>query len=79
MEEKEQQPIIERKMMNTLQLMALVAMLLTLLTGESRAFAVATAMMCSLKLVSMVIYEDSKEAIFATIYAGFAIMFFFNL
>jgi hypothetical protein len=77
--EEENKPLIERATSNTLQLMALAAMLLTLLTGNHAAFAVATAMMCALKLMAMVMYEDSKEAIFATIYAGFAIMFFFDL
>ena len=77
--EEENKPLIERAQMNTLQLMALAAMLLTLLTRNNTAFAVATGMMCGLKLMSMVMYEDSKEAIFATIYAGFAILFFFDL
>lgn len=77
--EEEKKPFIEREKMNTLQLMALVAMLLTMLTGNNIAFAIATAMMCALKLIAMVIYEDNKEAIFATIYAGFAILFFFDL
>lgn len=77
--EEEKKPFIERKKLNMLQLMAIVAMLLTLLTGHNAAFATATAMMCALKLMAMVMYEDSKEAIFATIYAGFAILFFFDL
>ena len=77
--EEEKTPFIERAKLNTLQLMALAAMLLTLLTGNHIAFAVATAMMCGLKIIAMIAYEDSKEAIFATIYAGFAIMFFFDL
>jgi hypothetical protein len=77
--EEEKKPLIERKKLNMLQLMALVAMLLTLLTGNHIAFAVATAMMCAIKLLAMVIFEDSKEAIFAAIYAGFAILFFFDL
>ena len=71
--------MIERGKMNMLQLMAVAAMLLTLLTGERTAFAVATAMLCGLKLMAMVMYEDSKEAVFAAIYAGFAILFFFDL
>ena len=77
--EEENKPFIERAQMNMLQLMALAAMLLTLLTNNNTAFAVATAMMCGLKLMAMVMYEDSKEAVFATIYAGFAILFFFDL
>jgi hypothetical protein len=77
--EEEKKPLIEREKLNMLQLMALAAMLLTLLTGNSVAFAAATAMMCGLKLMAMVMYEDSKEAIFAAIYAGFAILFFFDL
>ena len=76
---KEENPMIERGKMNMLQLMAVAAMLLTLLTGERTAFAVATAMLCGLKLMAMVMYEDSKEAVFAAIYAGFAILFFFDL
>ena len=71
--------MIERGKMNMLQLMAVAAMLLTLLTGERTAFAVATVMLCGLKLMAMVMYEDSKEAVFAAIYAGFAILFFFDL
>ncbi len=77
--EKENKPLIERKKMNSLQLMALVAMLLTFITGDKTLFATATAMVCGLKVLSMVFYEDSKEAIFATVYAGFAILFFFDL
>lgn len=77
--EEEKTPLIERGKMNMLQFMALAAMLLTLFTGNNSAFAIATAMMCVLKLIAMVVYEDSKEAIFATIYAGFAILFFFDL
>lgn len=65
--------------MNGLQFMALVAMMLTFLTSNKMLFATAVAMMCGLKLISMVIYEDSKEAVFATIYAGFAILFFFDM
>tara|TARA_R110000824_G_C15115222_1_gene667497 strand:- start:294 stop:530 length:237 start_codon:yes stop_codon:yes gene_type:complete len=76
--ENETKPLIERKKMNTLQLMALAAMLLTFFSGDKTLFATATAMMCGLKIVSMVIYEDSKEAFFATIYAGFAILFFLD-
>lgn len=68
-----------RKQMNGLQFMALMAMLLTFLTSNKMLFATAVAMMCCLKLISMVIYEDSKEAVFATIYAGFAILFFFDM
>ena len=77
--ENENTPMIDRKQMNGLQFMALAAMLLTFFTGDKALFATAVAMMCALKLVAMVMYEDSKEAIFATIYAGFAIMFFFDL
>ncbi len=76
---EENEPIIERSRMNLLQFMALIAMLLTLLTGEKIGFCVATALMCALKGISMVVYEDSKEAIFAAIYAGFAMMFFLDL
>jgi len=79
MQEENQNPIVERKKMNMLQVMALVAMLLTLLTGERTAFAVAISMLCGLKILAMVIYEDSREAFFAAVYAGFAILFFFDL
>lgn len=77
--ENETPPMIERKKLNNLQLMALVAMLLTFLTGDKALFATATAMMCGLKFLAMMMYEDSKEAFFAAIYAGFAIIFFFDL
>jgi hypothetical protein len=76
---EENKPMIERKQMNMLQFMALVAMTLTFFTGSKPLFATATAMMCVLKVISMAMYEDSKEAIFATIYAGFAILFFFDI
>ena len=77
--EEEKTPFIDRKTMNMLQLMAVAAMLLTLLTGERTAFAVATAMMCGLKLIAMSTFEDTKEAIFAAIYGGFAVYFFMEL
>lgn len=76
---EEKKPLIERKHMNALQFMALVAMLLTFLTGDKTAFAVSMIMMCTLKTAAMIIYEDSKEAIFAAIYAGFAIIFFLDM
>lgn len=77
--ENENAPLIERKQMNGLQFMALIAMVLSFLTGDRELFATTVATMCVLKLIAMVIYEDSKEAIFATIYAGFAIIFFLDL
>ena len=77
--ENENKPLMERSQLNALQLMALAAMLLTLLTGDNMLFATATAMMCGLKLLAMVWYEDSKEAFFAAIYAGFAIFFFLDM
>jgi len=77
--EEQKTPLIDRKTMNMLQLMAVTAMLLTLLTGERTAFAVATAMMCGLKLIAMSTFEDTKEAFFAAIYGGFAVYFFMEL
>jgi len=77
--EEEKTPIIDKKSMNMLQLMAVAAMLLTLLTNERTGFAVATAMMCGLKLISMATFEDTKEAVFAAIYGGLAIWFFMEL
>jgi hypothetical protein len=77
--ETENKPLMDRGQMNALQLMALVAMLLSFFTGDRMLFAVATAMMCGLKIMGMVMYEDSKEAIFAAIYAGFAIFFFLDM
>jgi hypothetical protein len=79
MEEDKKNPLIDRRQMNTLQFMALIAMLLSFLTGDKNLFATAVAMMCALKMIAMVLYEDSKEAFFAAIYAGFAIIFFFDL
>ena len=77
--ETEYTPLMERGQMNALQLMALIAMLLAFFTGDKTLFATATAMMCGLKIMGMVMYEDSKEAIFAAIYAGFAIFFFLDM
>jgi hypothetical protein len=77
--EEDKKPLIDRKSMNALQLMAVAAMLLTLLGGEKLGFAVAMAMMCGLKLISMATFEDTKEAIFAAIYGGFAVWFFMEL
>ena len=77
--EEEKTPAIDRKTLNVLQLMAVAAMLLTFLTGERTGFAVATAMMCGLKLVGMATFEDSKEAFFAAIYGGLAVWFFMEL
>jgi len=76
---EEKKPLIERGQLNALQLMALVAMLLAFFTGHKLLFATSTAMMCALKVMGMVMYEDSKEAFFAAIYAGFAILFFFGI
>jgi uncharacterized membrane protein YobD (UPF0266 family) len=77
--EEEKKHLIDRKKMNMLQFMGIIAMLLTMLTGEQTGFAVATAMMCGLKLLSMYAFEDSKEAFFAAIYGGLAIHFFMGL
>ena len=77
--ENENAPLIERKQMNYLQFMALIAMLLSFLTGDKPLFAGAVTIMCALKFIAMVMYEDPKEAIFATVYAGFAIIFFLDL
>lgn len=76
---EEKQPLIDRKTLNLLQFMCIGAMLLTLLTGNRPAFATATAMMCGLKIIAMTSFEDSKEAFFAAVYAGFAIYFFMEL
>ena len=76
---EEKKPLVERGQMNALQFMALVAMLLAFMTGHKMLFATSTATMCGLKVMGMVMYEDSKEAIFAAIYAGFAILFFLDL
>jgi len=77
--EEEKKPLIERKALNALQLMCIVAMLLTLLTGNRLGFAIGTAMMCGLKLIGMATFEDSKEAFFAAIYGGLTIYFFMEL
>ena len=77
--EEQKQPLIDRKTLNILQFMAIAAMLLTLLTGNRLGFAAGTAMMCGLKLISMASFEDSREAIFAAIYGGFAVYFFMEL
>jgi len=77
--EEEKKPIIDRKTLNILQLMGVAAMVLTLLTGERTGFAVATAMMCALKFIGMITFEDSKEAFFAAVYGGLAIWFFMEL
>ena len=77
--ENEKKPMIERAQLNALQFMALVAMLLTFFTGDKALFAVAISMMCGLKAMAMIMYEDSKEAIFAAVYAGFAIFFFLDM
>ena len=77
--EEEKPPFIDRQKMNTLQLMGVAAMLLTQLTGEKTGFAVATAMMCGLKLLAMHTFEESKEAFFAAVYGGFAVYFFMGL
>jgi hypothetical protein len=77
--EEQKQPLVDRKTLNILQFMGITAMLLTLLTGNRLGFAVGTAMMCGLKLISMASFEDSKEAFFAAIYGGFAVYFFMEL
>jgi hypothetical protein len=77
--EEQKQPLVDRQTLNTLQFMGIAAMLLTLLTGNRLGFAVATTMMCGLKLISMASFEDSKEAFFAAVYGGFAIYFFMEL
>jgi len=77
--EEEKKPLIDRKTLNSLQIMCIIAMLLTLLTGNKLGFAIGTAMMCGLKLIAMSTFEDSKEAFFAAIYAGLTIYFFMEL
>tara|TARA_B100000676_G_C17826053_1_gene705234 strand:- start:258 stop:494 length:237 start_codon:yes stop_codon:yes gene_type:complete len=77
--ENEKEPMMKREQLNALQFMALIAMLLTFFTGNKMLFATAISMMCGLKAMAMVMYEDSKEAIFAAVYAGFAIFFFLDM
>ena len=74
--EKENKLGIDKKQMNALQLMALLAILLAFFTGDKTLFAVAMLTMCGLKTIAMIAFEDNKEAIFAALYAGFAILFF---
>lgn len=75
----ENESLIKREHMNGLQLMALLAMVFSLLGGDNNLFTGAIFIMFCLKAVSMVLYEDAKEAGFAAIYLGFFVAFFFDL
>lgn len=72
-------PLIAKEKMDLLQGMALAAMVCALLGGNHNLFTGAIGMMFCLKTIAMFMYEDTREAIFAAIYLGFFVSFFFDL
>jgi len=72
-------PLIAKEKMNMLQFLALMAMVCSLLGGNHDLFTGAVGIMFVLKAIAMFMYEDTKEAIFAAIYLGFFVSFFFDL
>mgnify|MGYP000656295837 CR=1 FL=1 len=72
-------PLIAKEKMNLLQFLALMAMVCSLLGGNHDLFTGAIGIMFVLKAIAMFMYEDTKEAIFAAIYLGFFVSFFFDL
>ena len=72
-------PLVSRDKMNLLQGLALAAMVCALLGGDHDLFTGAIGMMFALKAMAMFMYEDGREAIFAAIYLGFFVSFFFDL
>tara|TARA_Y100000356_G_scaffold69565_1_gene57239 strand:+ start:318 stop:554 length:237 start_codon:yes stop_codon:yes gene_type:complete len=72
-------PLIAKEKMDLLQGLALAAMVCSLLGGNHDLFTGAIGMMFALKAMAMFMYEDGREAIFAAIYLGFFVSFFFDL
>ena len=72
-------PLIAKEKMNLLQFLALMAMVCSLLGGNHDLFTGAIGIMFVLKTIAMFMYEDTREAIFAAIYLGFFVSFFFDL
>lgn len=73
------EPLIKREHMNGLQFLALLAMVCSLLGRNDDLFTGAIAIMFCLKTIAMFMYEDAREAVFAAIYLGFFVAFFFDL
>jgi len=55
-------------LLGRLQLMAIIAMLLTLFTGHTTAFIVAMLMLTGLKLYTYHLYRRMTDAVFTVIY-----------
>tara|TARA_B100000519_G_scaffold101200_1_gene87764 strand:- start:5738 stop:5974 length:237 start_codon:yes stop_codon:yes gene_type:complete len=72
-------PLIAKEKMDLLQGLALAAMVCSLLGGDHDLFTGAIGIMFCLKTIAMFMYEDAREAIFAAIYLGFFVSFFFDL
>ena len=71
--------LIPKEKMNLLQFLALAAMVCSLLGGNHDLFTAAIGLMFVLKTIAMFMYEDTREAIFAAIYLGFFVSFFFDI
>lgn len=59
---------ISEKLLNRLQLMAIIAMLLTLFTGHTKAFIFAMLMLTGLKIYSYYLFKRMTDAVFTVIY-----------
>jgi len=55
-------------LINRLQLMAIVAMLLTLFTGHTKLFIFSMLTLSGLKLYTYYLFKRSQDAIFTVIY-----------
>ena len=59
---------ISETLINRLQLMAIVAMLLTLFTGHTQLFVFAMLTLSGLKLYSYYLFKRTTDAVFTIIY-----------
>ena len=61
---------IDERTLNTAQVMAILAMLLTLMTGHTLGFMVSMLMLTGLKIYSWQAHNKKVDIIFASIYAA---------
>lgn len=59
---------IDEKLINRLQLMAIIAMLLTLFTGHTQLFIFAMLTLSGLKLYTYYLFKRTTDAVFTIIY-----------
>lgn len=64
---------IDEKTLNTMQVMSICAMLLTLMTGHTLGFMVAMLMLTGLKIYAWQVHDRKVDIVFAAIYAAMII------